>query len=177
MAAVTWKPSTNSTRGDNLEVRLGGEGIVFVFEQGIVQDIPIEFLAALQARVAALGGTLGAAPTCSLVITGGAAGAYSYQTIPYNDNGDDLPPAATSTAVGPTTLDGTHFIDVNWTAVSGVTGYKIRRVTGGPSQGLIGVAAPGQLTFRDNGVAASVYTPSGANPNNWGLLVGSPSEV
>jgi hypothetical protein len=177
MSAITWKPSTNSTHAEVLELRIGGEGIVFVLMPGIVQDVPQEFLAAFQSKVASTGGTLGAAPTCSLVITGGVAGAYSYQVVPYNDVGDDVPPTATSTAAGPTTLDATHYIDVNWTAVGGVTGYKIIRLTGGPSQGLIGVALAGTLTFRDTGVAAQAYTPSGANPANWGLLVGSPSEV
>jgi hypothetical protein len=175
VSAVTFKPSTKAIGPETLQVQAAEN--IYTLMPGIVQDVPKEHLASIQTQVTSKGGTLAAAPTCSLVITGGAAGSYSYQVIPYNDNGDDIPPTATSSAVGPTTLDGTHFIDVNWTAVPFVTGYRVRRVTGGPSQGLIATVLAGTLTFRDNSIAAQAYTPSGANPPNWGLLVGSPAEV
>ena len=175
MSAVTWRPSTRAISPEAIDLLLSE--VVVTLAPGVVSDIPKELIAKAQALIASKGGTLAVAPVCSLVVTGGAAGAYSYQVIPYNDVGDDLPPTATSTAVGPTTLDGTHFIDINWTAIANVTGYKVRRVTGGLSQGLIATVPAGTLTFRDNGVAAQAYTPSGANPANWGLLVGSPAEV
>jgi hypothetical protein len=175
VSAITFKPSTKAIIPEALQVQAAEN--VYTLMAGIVQDVPKEHLAPIQTQITSKGGTLAAAPTCSLVITGGAAGSYSFQVIPYNDNGDDIPPTATSTAVGPTTLDGTHFIDVNWTPIAYSSGYKVRRVTGGPSQGLIATLGASSLTFRDNGVAAQAYTPSGANPPNWGLLVGSPAEV
>jgi hypothetical protein len=130
-------------------------------------------LASVKAQLTSIFGTLAAAPTCSLVVTGGAAGAYSYQVIPFNDQGDDLPPTATSTAAGPTTLDATHYITINWTTIANCKGYRVVRTAGGPSQGLIATVLAGTLTFRDDNSegAATVYTPSAANPANVGWYI------
>jgi hypothetical protein len=129
-------------------------------------------LASVQAQLTSIFGTLANAPVCTLVVTGGAAGSYSYQVVPFNDQGDDLPPTATSTAAGPTTLDATHYVTVNWTTIPNAKGYKVIRTAGGPSQGLIATLV-GAVTFRDDNSegAATVYTPSAANPANVGWYI------
>jgi hypothetical protein len=143
----------------------------YTLSPGVPTYIDPADLPAIQAAISSTGGSLANAPVCTLVITGGAAGSFSYQIVPFNDQGDDAPPTATSTAVGPTTLDGTHFIDVNWTGIANADGYKVRRVTGGPSQGLIATLGSSATTFRDNGAAASVFSPSASNPANWGWRI------
>jgi len=174
MPSLVLHPDTSYAPGrvpEALEIRVN-DGQVYTLTPMVPVFIDSAHLAVVQVAITTAGGTLAAAPVCTLVITGGAAGSYSYQVIPFNDQGDDAPPTATSTAAGPTTLDATHYIDVNWTGIGpNADGYKVRRVTGGVSQGLIATLGPSATTFRDNGVAASVYSPAASNPANWGWRI------
>jgi hypothetical protein len=135
--------------------------------------IPNEHLASVQAQLTSMYGTLANAPICVVTPTGGAAGTYDYQVLGFNDQGDNLPPSSTHITTGPTTLDATHYNTITWTDIPNAKGYKVRRVTGGPSQGLIATVTPGVQTFRDDNSegAATVYVPSSGNPANVGSTV------
>jgi hypothetical protein len=130
-------------------------------------------LASVKAQLTSIFGTLPTPAAPAVAPTGGAAGSQTYAVVAFNDQGDTPQSAPTNTAVGPTTLDATHYNTVNWSAVANAKGYKVIRTAGGPSQGLIATVLAGTLTFRDDNSegAATVYTPSAANPANVGWYI------
>jgi hypothetical protein len=174
MGSRIYHPPLGQKR-EAVEIRVGGARI-YTFQPGVPLFVPKEDDAAVVAALAALQGNLAVSPAPSLVVTGGAAGAQSYKAVAYNATSDGVPSAATATAVGPTTLDGTHYIDVTVAAAPNADAIKIIRFAGGVAQGLIGTVPAGGGTLRDNGLVATVYSPSGANPALVAAIAG-PAEI
>lgn len=79
---------------------------------------------------------------------------YFYRVSAINANGETLASAETSLAI-----TGPAGVNVNWTAVTGATGYRIYGRTTGAEQ-FIGAVGSSTTTFLDNGS----ITPSGALP-------------
>jgi hypothetical protein len=172
MASLIWLPPT--TGGGVRTVTLDAGGVVLMFEPGIPRDVPAELLAAAQTALRAGSPSL-ASPTPSIAVTGAAAGTQTYQVVATNGNGDTTPSSTASTdGGGPTTLDGTHYNTLSWAAALGATGYKVIRLSGGPSQGLIATLPRTSLSFPDTGVPATVYTPAGAAVSQAGVIAGPP---
>lgn len=174
MASVIFKPAGGQGRVD---VRAGGQGQIYTFEPGVVHDVPQEHLAAVTAALQTSTGTLAAPAQPALAVTGGAAGAFTYYVVGVNANGDTLPSPVRSTAVGPTTLDPTHYNDISWTPLTdpSVTGYRVIRSAGGLTQGAIGgLLGAGVSTLRDNGLVAQAYVPAGAAPGTSAVVAGPP---
>jgi hypothetical protein len=150
VASIIWHPDTALGAREALEVRCGE--VIYTLFPGVAQDIPQEHLSRVQDAIGLAAPTEGlptpAAPT--VTPTGGAAGSQTYTVVAFNDQGDSLQSAATNTAVGPTTLDATHYNTVSWTAVPGADGYKVIRTVGGPSQGLIFTVGSATLSVRDD---------------------------
>jgi hypothetical protein len=142
-------------------VRVRVSEVQYTFTPGVPKDVPNERRAAITAALQAVEGNL-TSPTPTVTPTGGAAATQSYQVVAFNANGDTTPSSTVTTNVGPTTLSGTAYNTISWSAATGVgdatTGYKVIRVAGGPSQGLIATLAAGTLTYRDTGTAATTYT-------------------
>lgn len=105
--------------------------------------------------------------------TGGAAGAYSYKLVATDSAGaQTAASSAGSTAVGPTTLDATHYNTVTWTdPVSTPGSILIYRTSGGATQGLIGTVAAGVQSFRDDGKVGDATSPSAANGTGVGSSI------
>lgn len=173
MASILVRPATAK---DVIHVRQAGQ--IYAFEPGVPRDVPNERLAALTATLQALEGNL-TSPTPVVTPTGGAAATQSYQVVSVNLNGDTTVSTTGTTAVGPTTLDGTHFNTISWTLATGATGYRVLRTVGGATQGQIttGGGLPATTTsLVDNGLVATAYTPAGAPVGATGVVTG-PSEV
>lgn len=101
---------------------------------------------------------LGTPATPTLSIAGGAAGSYTYYIVGRDAWGNKtLASSTVSTAVGPTTLDSSHNITVNWTALSGALTYDVVRSAGGASQGSIYTQVAGTSAI-DYGLTATAYT-------------------
>jgi hypothetical protein len=126
--------------------------------------------AGVLAAIQATGATL-VSPVCVVTPTGGAAGSQSYEVVATNASGDTLPPTATNTAAGPTTLDATHYNTITWVSPAGATFMKIIRTVGGAAQGIIATVAASQVSLVDNGLVASVYTPAGASVTTVGAAI------
>jgi len=100
--------------------------------------------------------------------TGGTNGAQSYKAVAVLAQGGpdgvgetvSAVSAATATAVGPATLDLTHFNTVVPAAVAGATHYDVYRTAGGPTQGKIGRLTSAQRAagLVDNGLVADGTT-------------------
>jgi len=106
-----------------------------------------------------------AAPTVTPQGTPGTA-TYEYvvTAVAVAIESDGSPIGATTT--GAATLTGSNFNRLAWTAVAGAYGYKVYRITGGPTQGLIATIASGStVTVDDTGLAASAVTPP--HINSW----------
>lgn len=151
-----------------MEIRFDTQ--TWTFLPGIPQSVMQEDQAGVIAAIQATGSTL-VSPVCSIVTTGGAAGSQSYEAVASNANGDTLPPTATATSTGPTTLDGTHYNTISWVSPAGATLIKIIRTVGGASQGIIATVAASQTSLVDNGLVASAYTPSGASVSTVGAAI------
>lgn len=100
----------------------------------------------------------------SVTPTGGAAGAYGYKIVCRTSGGSTTAPTSEgTTAVGPTTLDETHYNTVAWDAATGTnaagTTYDVYRTTGGATQGLIASGLTDR-TLEDNGLVATGTTPT-----------------
>lgn len=111
-------------------------------------------------------GSLGAPgiPVLAVVGTAGAV-TYSYTWVAFCSNGDSIPSAVGTTAVGPTTLGALNYITVQPpAAVTGAVGYRLIRTVGGTSQGLIGTWYGTPPVVSDTGLAATAYTPAAVAP-------------
>jgi hypothetical protein len=156
MASLVVKPANPK---EIIRVRVGE--VQYTFMAGVPRDVPNVRAAAITTALRAIEGNL-VSPTPTVTPTGGAAATQSYQVVATNANGDTTPSGTGTTAVGPTTLNGTNYNTVSWAAVPGVTGYKVIRTVGGPSQGLIATLPAGTLSYQDQGAAGTPYTPAGA---------------
>lgn len=170
MPSLVYQPSGG---GGPIVVRQSG--LDYTFMPGVPRHVPIQHLASLKATLQALQGNM-VSPTPTVTPTNGAAATQSYQVVAYNGNGDTLPSATVTTAVGPTTLDGTHYNTVAWGAAPGASGYKVIRTAGGPSQGLIATLTGPILSIVDNGLAGTTYTPAGSAVGQVGVVSG-PAEM
>src|SRR6185312_2023743 len=95
-------------------------------------------------------------PGSPLVSPQGTPGAktISYKITAYNSTGESDASQAKTITTGDTTLTGTNYNQLTWTAVPGATGYKIYRTAtnGTPSTtGYIGTTTG--VTFNDTGLA------------------------
>jgi hypothetical protein len=104
-------------------------------------------------------GTLIAAPGApTLAAASGtlAAAAYTYEVTAYNAVGETV--GSTSASI---TLSATGGVAVNWSAVSGATGYKVY----GRASGAIGLLADvgNVLTYTDSGAATPGAAPPATN--------------
>lgn len=160
MASVIYHPDTALGAREVLEVPCGE--VIYTLMPGVAQDIPQEHFARVMDFIGRAAPTQGLATPAApgIAVTGGAAGSQTYTVVAFNDQGDSAQSPPTNTAVGPTTLDGTHFNTVSWSAVPGADGYKVIRTVGGPSQGLIFTVPASQLSVIDNNSegAATVYS-------------------
>lgn len=110
------------------------------------------------ARMTALATVTGLA----LTITNGAAGSYTYNVIAVDQNGHRTVAASAATGVGPTALNNTDFITLDWTAVTGATRYDVYRGSVSASNFAGSTTA---ITFVDKGGARSGATLLIAPPN------------
>jgi hypothetical protein len=173
MASIIVRPATAK---DVIHVRQGS--VSYAFDPGVPKDVPNERAAALTTTLRALEGNL-TSPTPVVTPTGGAATTQSYTVVSFNANGDTSASATGTTAVGPTTLDGTHFNTITWALATGATGYRVIRTVGGATQGQITAAGGLSATATslvDNGLVATAYTPAGAPVGATGVVAG-PAEV
>ncbi len=180
MASLIYKPPVGGNV-EAVEIRtLGGQ--IYTFMPGVPLDVLPEHVSYVTAQLAALEGTIptSAAPSVAPAGTPGST-SYGYQVVAYDSNGDTPPSPTTTINNGNASLAGSNGNTITWVApaalAGAITGYKIIRISGGPSQGLIGtVLASSPLSFTDNGGAATPYTPSATNPNQ--VVAGTgPGEV
>lgn len=111
--------------------------------------------------VAAMTATLFGVPVISSVTTSGSGGTltaatYSYRVVAVLGTGVSLPSAAVTVVVAAGT---TNSNTINWTAIPGVSAYKVYGRTGG-SELLIATTSAGAVSYIDTGA----ITPSGALP-------------
>ena len=107
-----------------------------------------------------------ATPGAITVTPMGTTGAttYTYKLVATVGGVTTEAGAASSTATGNATLDGTNFNRLTWTAVSGATGGRIYRTVGGATQGLIATIALGATgTVDDTGLAGGGETAPTVN--------------
>ena len=105
-----------------------------------------------------------AAPAVAPVGTAGTT-TWSYQIVASNANGDSVPSPASTTTVGNATLSVTNYNHITWAPVANATSYKVWRTGAGGSPATVGiVGSPVATAFDDQGVAATPYVASGANP-------------
>jgi len=99
-----------------------------------------------------------------------ATATYYYRVTATNAQGETLPSAETSLAIA-----GPLGVNVNWTAVTGATGYKVYGRTTGVELLIAAVVGGGTVTYLDGGS----ITPAGALPtaNTSGTLVGIPVQA
>jgi hypothetical protein len=166
VSAITVYP--NAGLEETIEVSFKDK--IWTFMPGVPQFIEQEKQAGVLAALQATGATL-VSPVCVVTPTGGASGSQTYEVVAVNESGDTLPPTATHTAVGPTTLDGTHFNTITWTSPAGATQMKIIRTVGGAAQGIIATVAASQVSLVDNALVASAYTPSGSAVTTVGAAI------
>ncbi len=105
-------------------------------------------------------------PGSPLVSPQGTPGAktISYKITAYNSVGESDASQATTTTTGATTLNGTNFNRLTWTAVPGADGYKVYRTAtnGTPSTtGYIGTTT--STTLDDTGLAGDSSTAPSIN--------------
>ena len=98
------------------------------------------------------------APTSGAVAPQGTTGstAYGYKVVPLVGSRVGAATAELTTATGNATLSGGNFNRITWAAPTNaieVSGYRIYRVTGGATQGLIATVASDVLTLDDTGLA------------------------
>lgn len=82
-----------------------------------------------------------ATPTAPIVYTVGTAGAttYGYKATAYNADGHGIASAETTIATGNATLDANNYNRIRIYPVVGATSYRVRRTTGGLTQGVIAI--------------------------------------
>ena len=120
-----------------------------------------------------------ATPGSITVTNVGTAGAttYTYVLVALSGTGVTPAGAASSTATGNATLDGTNYNTLAWTQVAGATGYRVYRTVGGATQGLIATIAAGTtVTVNDTGLAGGGETAPTVNTTGT-LLLGSADET
>jgi hypothetical protein len=180
MPSVILHPAPGGPQVESIDITLGETVITLM--PGIAYEVEKPLLATLLTQLATAYGSVANAPACVVSPTGGASGhTFSYEVVPYNVFGDDAPHAPTTNTSGPAALSSGAYNTITWTDVNntGVSGYKIIRTAGGPSQGLVGTVATGVQTFKDDGSegAATAYTPSASNPPIVSVLQGQQVEV
>jgi hypothetical protein len=112
-------------------------------------------------------------PTVDASGTTGAE-TYGYVIVATNGAGTTDASPEGQTVEGNATLDGTNFNTVTWTEVAFARGYKVYRVTGGATQGLI--ATLGTIgTLNDTGLVGGGETPEATNTT--GTIIGLPPSV
>lgn len=104
--------------------------------------------------------------------TPGAA-TYGYRVSATGGNGETTAATEVTTATGNATLSVTNFNRVQWSAVTGASGYYVYRTTGGATQGRIGFVAAGTLQFDDTGLAAAGAVASSNTGRNYNIHVPS----
>ncbi len=77
---------------------------------------------------------------------------YGYRVAARTAYGEQIP-CNESTISGPATLDGSNYIQISWTAITGATEYAVYRSTGGGSQGYLGKT--GSTSYNDQGGSAA----------------------
>ncbi len=93
-------------------------------------------------------------PTC----TGTCASTWGYKVVAYLADGTTSTDATAevTTAANATTLDGTHYNGISWTAVTGATSYTVFRTTSGGTPATTGKLATctniTAITCTDNGL-------------------------
>lgn len=114
-----------------------------------------------------------AVPAAPTITTSGTAGSttYTYTVTAVNVQGQTIASTAGSTATGNTTLTGTNFNTITWTAVNGATSYNVYRTVGGASQGNIASVSAPTVTKNDTGLTGSGASPT--NPTGTSLTVKS----
>lgn len=103
------------------------------------------------------------APDQPLITQGGTVGAtaYGYKVTAINSNGETEASVEGTTAVGNATLSSSNFNQITWAAVTGASGYKVYRTTGGATPPkLIGVVAAPTLFLIDVGTGTAATPPS-----------------
>lgn len=106
------------------------------------------------------------APDTPVISQGGAVGStsYGYKVTATNTYGETEASSEGTTSTGNATLDTTNYNIVNWDPVTGATGYKVYRTTGGSSPPrLIGVTAASVTIMNDTGSAGTAATPPSSN--------------
>lgn len=98
-------------------------------------------------------------PGSPLVSPQGTPGAstVTYALVALNALGHSAASAVGSTSTAAAVLNGTNFNRLTWTKVSGATGYKVYRVSGGATQGLISTLGD-VATLDDTGLAGDGAT-------------------
>lgn len=90
-----------------------------------------------------------------------AATNYSYKVVALGvDDRHTEASSAGSTATGYPTLTATNKLTVDWSAVTGATGYRVYRTVGGATQGLIAETSDAVTILNDTGLAASGAAPT-----------------
>lgn len=116
--------------------------------------------AALAAPVVTLGAT---------ATTGGtfAAGSYFWKLTATNANGETI---GSNEVTATLALNGTQII--NWTAISGATGYKLYRGTsaGGQDKLITTISSGATVTYTDTGAAGTAATVPTSNTTGKGTL-------
>ena len=101
-----------------------------------------------------------AAPTVTNIGTAGST-TYYYWVTATNASGETLLSPSGVTTTSNATLDGTNYNQIDWTAVSGATGYKVYRTTTATAPSGTGsflVGAPATNTINDQSNALSSVT-------------------
>lgn len=93
-------------------------------------------------------------PAVPSIVQVGAAGITTYRYVLVALAGvGESPSASGVTFSGPATLTGLNLNRLTWQPIYGVTGWKVYRVLGGSTQGLIATLPAGTLTLDDTGLA------------------------
>lgn len=108
-----------------------------------------------------------ASPGSITVTPQGTSGAatWTYKLVAINATGTTEAGAASSTATGNATLDGTNYNRLTWTAVANATGYWIYRTASGGSPATTGriVVLGAVTTYDDQGAAGDSATAPTTN--------------
>lgn len=103
-----------------------------------------------------LGLTVPGSPLVSVFGTPGTT-TVTYKIVATNNAGHSPASQGTTITTAPATLSGTNFVQLNWQAVPGASGYLVyRTATNGTSPtttGLVGTIVAPTVTFNDSGIA------------------------
>src|SRR3990167_8705063 len=122
-----------------------------------------------------------ASPGSITVTPQGTAGStsWTYKLVAINATGTTEAGAASSTATGNATLDGTNYNRLTWTAVTNATGYWVYRTAGGTPPTTTGriVVLGAVTTFDDDGDAGDSATAPTTNTTGLSAAFWSSDEL